>query len=395
MGVVSSLGTGLAEVAGALRAARSGLRFSPEYAERGLASQVYGPVADLDAREVLGRKLARYAGAASVSAYLAMREAVDDAGLTDAEVQHERTALVVGSGIGCMESALDAWDAYRSDGRVSPFALPRAMASSVSALLATAFRMQGPSMSVSAACATSAHAIGQGAQAIRAGAADVAVCGGAEEVHWSSHVLFDAMRALSTGYNDAPDRASRPYDAGRDGFVMSGGAAVLVLEDADRARARGARVHGELAGYGATSDGLDMVQPSGEGAERCMRLALRDVEGRVDYVNAHATSTPAGDSAELAAIRAVFGEDGPLVSSTKALTGHGLGAAGAQEAVYSLLMMRDRFVCPAVNLDDPDPAAQGVELPRRPVEDVDLALVMSNSFGFGGTNASLLFRRLS
>ncbi|MCU0307366.1 MAG: beta-ketoacyl-ACP synthase I [Thermoleophilia bacterium] len=393
MGIVASLGTGVDEVTGALREARSGIRFSDEYAERGLGSRVYGPVPDPDAREILGRRLARYAGQSGVLAYQAMDEAVADAGLTPEEVADERTALVVGSGIGCMESALAAWDTYRDNGRVSPFALPRVMASSVSALLATAFGMRGPSHAVSAACATSAHAIGQGALAIRAGMADVAVCGGAEDVHWSTHVLFDAMQALSTRFNDEPERASRPYDADRDGFVVSGGAAVLVLEDAERARARGAHVHGELVGYGATSDGSDMVLPSGAGAERCMRLALAGVEGRVDYVNAHATSTPAGDAAEIEAIAAVFDGDGPAVSSTKALTGHGLGAAGAQEAVYCLLMMRDRFICPAVNLEHPSPEPGSVHLPRTRIDDADLEVVMSNSFGFGGTNASLVFRR--
>ena len=395
LGVVSSIGNNKAEVLDSLKAGRSGIRFCDTYAEMGFRSHIHGDI-KLDVGDVLDRKVRRFMGDGAAFNYIAMAEAIEDAGLGEAEVSHERTGLIVGSGGPSTSNQVAAADIARekSPKRVGPYMVPRCMSSTNSANLATAFKIKGLSYSISSACSTSAHCIGNGYEQIQLGKQDIVFAGGGEEVHWSLTVLFDAMGALSSKYNDTPERASRPYDKNRDGFVIAGGGGVVVLEELDRARARGAKIYAEVAGYGATSDGVDMVAPSGEGAVRCMRQALAGLGNtKIDYINAHGTSTPVGDTIELAAMREVFGADVPRVSSTKSITGHAQGAAGVHEAIYSLLMLEHDFLSASANIEDIDPEAEGVPLVRAREDDAGLDCVMSNSFGFGGTNATLAFRR--
>jgi len=394
MGVVSCLGNKLDDVSRALREGRSGITAVPEYAELGLRSQVAGvPVIDLDAE--IDRKRKRFMGDAAAYAWVAMRDAIADAGLSADKVSNPRVGVIAGSGGGSAEWQVATADLLRGKGarKVGPYMVPRTMCSTVSATLATAFGILGLSYSISAACATSAHCIGAAADLIRHGAQDVVFAGGGEEEHWAMSVMFDAMGALSSGFNDTPAVASRPYDSSRDGFVIAGGGGMLVLEDYEHAKARGATIHAELVGYGVTSDGGDMVAPSGEGAVRCMNNALANVQAPVDYLNTHGTSTPLGDIVELEAVRAAFGDAMPPLSSTKALTGHSLGAASVHEAIYSLLMMRDGFIAGSAHIDQLDPRAEGYPIVRESRE-ARLDTVMSNSFGFGGTNGSLVFARV-
>ena len=397
LGIVSCIGNDRANVSASLRELRPGIRFIPEYAELGLRSQVAGaPGIDLGAE--IDRKLKRFMGDAAGYAYVAMREAIADAGLDEATVRDVRTGLIAGSGGGSPQWQIETGDLLRNKGvrKVGPYMVPRTMGSTVSAALSTAFGIRGLSYSISAACATSAHCIGAAADLIRHGAQDVMLAGGGEELHWGMTSQFDAMGALSTRYNDTPEVASRPYDAGRDGFVIAGGGGMLVLEEYGHAKARGANIIAELVGYGVTSDGVDMVAPSGEGAVRCMRMALAGLDGRevgpIDYLNTHGTSTPVGDVVELQAVREVFGDRVPPLSSTKALTGHSLGAASVHEAIYSLLMMQGGFVAGSANIEQLDPKAEGFPILRESRE-ARLDTVMSNSFGFGGTNATLIFAR--
>lgn len=393
MGIVSSLGTNRQEVLASLREGRSGIEFRQEYADLGFRSHVCGPI-HLNLPEIIDRKLLRFMGDGAAYNYVALREAIADAGLNESELSDPRTGLIMGSGGASTENIVAAADLLREKGarKVGPYMVPRTMSSTNAACLATAFKIKGTSYSISSACATSAHCIGNAAELIQFGKQDVVFAGGGEEVHWSMTLLFDAMGALSSKFNDTPTTASRPYDVTRDGFVISGGGGAVVLEELEHARARGARIYAELVGYGATSDGFDMVAPSGEGAIRCMQQALSTVDGRVDYLNAHGTSTPVGDLKELEAIRTVFGDTPPLVSSTKSLSGHALGAAGVHEAIYSLLMMEQGFVAASANISELDPAAAGMPIVRERRQ-ADLQTVMSNSFGFGGTNATLVFRR--
>ena len=394
MGIASCLGNDLDTVSAALREGRAGIRHLPDAAEHGLRSQVGGAV-DLDLDAVIDRKLKRFMSDAAAYSYVSLRDAIADAGLDEALVSHPRTGLVAGSGGGSSHWQVETADLLRAKGvrKVGPYMVPRTMCSTVSANLATAFKIKGVSYSISAACATSAHCIGAAADLIRHGAQDVVFAGGGEDLDWTMSVMFDAMGALSSSYNDTPEKASRPYDAGRDGFVIAGGGGMLVLEDWDHAVARGARIHAELVGYGVTSDGADMVAPSGEGAVRCMHMAMENLGGRkVDYLNTHGTSTPLGDIVELNAVREVFGDDMPPISSTKALSGHSLGAASVHEAIYSLLMMRDGFIAGSANIETLDPKAEGFPIARES-RDAQLDVVMSNSFGFGGTNATLVFAR--
>lgn len=394
MGITSCLGNDLDTVSTALREGRAGIRSLPDHAEAGLRSHVGGNIElDLDAQ--IDRKLKRFMSDASAYAYIAMRDAIADAGLDDAQVVNPRTGLIAGSGGGSSQWQVESADILRARGvrKVGPYMVPRTMCSTVSACLATAFQIKGLSYSLSAACATSAHCIGAAADLIRHGAQDVMFAGGGEDLHWSMSVMFDAMGALSTRFNDTPATASRPYDKDRDGFVIAGGGGMLVLEDYDHAVARGARIYAELVGYGVTSDGADMVAPSGEGAVRCMHMAMQNVSGPIDYLNTHGTSTPLGDVTELKAVREVFGESIPPLSSTKALSGHSLGAASVHEAIYCLLMMRDGFMAGSANIGELDPAVEGFPIVRES-QSVQLNTVMSNSFGFGGTNAALVFGRV-
>ena len=399
MGIVSCLGNDLDTVSAALRESRPGIRTLPDSVERGLRSQVGGPV-DLDLDAAIDRKLKRFMSDAAAYSYVSLRDAIADAGLDEARVSHPRTGLIAGSGGGSSHWQVEAADLMRERGvrKVGPYMVPRTMCSTVSANLATAFKIKGLSYSIGAACATSAHCIGAAADLIRHGAQDIVFAGGGEDLDWTMTVMFDAMGALSSAFNDRPQAASRPYDADRDGFVIAGGGGMLVLEDWDHAVARGARIHAELVGYGVTSDGADMVAPSGEGAVRCMRMALEGLDGaglgqrKVDYLNTHGTSTPLGDITELKAVREVFGADVPPLSSTKALSGHSLGAASVHEAIYCLLMMRDGFIAGSANIDRLDPGAEGFPIVRGSRE-AQLDLVMSNSFGFGGTNGTLVFAR--
>ena len=394
MGIASCLGNDLDTVSASLRDSRAGIRFLPDHAEQGLRSQVGGAV-ELDLEAVIDRKLKRFMSDAAAYSYVSMRDAIADAGLDEAQVSHPRTGLVAGSGGGSSHWQVETADILRARGvrKVGQYMVPRTMCSTVSANLATAFKIKGVSYSISAACATSAHCIGAAADLIRHGAQDIVFAGGGEDLHWSMSVMFDAMGALSTSFNDRPQQASRPYDADRDGFVIAGGGGMLVLEDWDHAIARGARIHAELIGYGVTSDGADMVAPSGEGAVRCMRMAMQGHEHRkVDYLNTHGTSTTLGDVTELDAVREVFGTDLPPISSTKALSGHSLGAASVHEAIYCLLMMRDGFIAGSANIERLDERAEGFPIVRES-RDAQLDLVMSNSFGFGGTNSTLVFAR--
>ncbi|MEI2795373.1 beta-ketoacyl-ACP synthase I [Pseudoxanthomonas sp. F11] len=393
LGITSCLGNDADTVSAALREGRSGIRHIPQYAELGFRSQVGGaPEIDLEAQ--IDRKQKRFMGDAAAFAHIALRDAIADAGLDDALVSQPRTGLIAGSGGGSAEWQIEAADLLRSRGirKVGPYMVPRTMCSTVSATLATAFKIKGVSYSISAACATSAHCIGAAADMIRAGRQDIMFAGGGEELHWALTMMFDAMGALSSKRNDDPTHASRPYDADRDGFVIAGGGGMLVLEDYDHAVKRGARIHAELLGYGVTSDGADMVAPSGEGAVRCMRMALEGVSRPLDYLNTHGTSTPLGDIIELEAIRTALGDTLPPISSTKALSGHSLGAASVHEAIYCLLMMRDGFIAGSANIETLDEGAAGFPIVQAS-RDATLDTVMSNSFGFGGTNASLVFGR--
>jgi 3-oxoacyl-[acyl-carrier-protein] synthase-1 len=395
LGVVSSIGNNQHEVTESLKAGQPGITFAEEYAERGFKSQIHGSI-KIDLEQHVDRKLRRFMGDGAAYNYVAMNEAIADAGLETGEVSNPKTGLIVGSGGPSTSNQVQAADIARERGvrRIGPYMVPRCMSSTNSANLATAFRIKGMSYSISSACSTSAHCIGSAYEQIQLGKQDVMFAGGGEELHWTLSMLFDAMGALSTHYNDTPESASRPYDKNRDGFVISGGGGVLVLEELEHARARGAKIYGELIGYGATSDGDDMVAPSGEGAVRCMQLALHGLgNSKVDYINAHGTSTMAGDVTELRAIREVFGAQAPAISSTKALTGHAQGAAGVQEAIYSLLMLENDFVAPSVNIETLDPEAEGMPIQTERKDDAGLTCVVSNSFGFGGTNCSLAFRR--
>jgi 3-oxoacyl-[acyl-carrier-protein] synthase-1 len=394
LGIVSSIGTNQHEVVEALRQGRSGIEFHQEYADLGFRTAVHGPIR-LNAEELIDRKIYRFMGDSAAFNYIAMREAIDDAGLTDAEIANPRIGLIAGSGGASTANVVQATDILRSKGlrKIGPYMVPRTMSSTNAACLSTAYKIQGVSYSISSACATSAHCIGNAYELIQMGKQDMVFAGGGEEVHWSMTMLFDAMGALSSKYNDSPTTASRPYDAMRDGFVISGGGGMLVLEELEHARARGAKIYAEVVGYGATSDGYDMVAPSGEGAARCMRQALSTVQAPIDYLNAHGTSTPVGDTKELEAIRAVFGDTLPRISSTKSLTGHALGAAGVHEAIYSILMMEHHFLSASANITQLDPTAEGMPIVRERMDDVTPHTVMSNSFGFGGTNATLVFQR--
>jgi 3-oxoacyl-[acyl-carrier-protein] synthase-1 len=394
MGIVSCLGDMAASVSDALREMRSGIQLVPDFVAHGLRSHVAGvPQIDLDA--VIDRKLKRFMGDAAAYAYVAMRAAIADAGLAIEQIRHPRSGVIAGSGGGSPQWQIATGELLREKGvrRIGPYMVPRTMCSTVSATLATAFGILGLSYSIAAACATSAHCIGAAADLIRHGAQDVMFAGGGEEVHWGMTAQFDAMGALSTARNDTPHASSRPYDASRDGFVIAGGGGILVLEEYEHAKARGARIHAELVGYGVTSDGADMVAPTGEGAVRCMQMAMRDVAGPIDYINTHGTATPVGDIVELQALREVFGDAMPPLSSTKALTGHSLGAASVHEAIYSLLMLNEGFVAGSANIDELDPRAEGFPILRASRE-AKLNTVMSNSFGFGGTNGTLVFKRV-
>jgi len=396
LGIVSSIGANANEVRESLRAGRSGIAHAPDYAERGFRSRVEGSI-DLDLDAHVDRKLRRFMGDGAAYNHVAMTQAIADAGLSGEQVSNERTGCIVGSGGPSTANQVQAADIAREKGikRIGPYMVPRCMSSTNSANMATAFGIKGHSYTISSACSTSAHCIGNGAELIQMGKQDRIFAGGGEELHWTLSMLFDAMGALSTKYNDTPERASRPYDANRDGFVITGGGGVVVLEELETARARGAPIYAEVAGYGATSDGDDMVAPSGEGAARCMRLALQGLgDGPVDYVNAHGTSTPAGDITGLNAIREVFGERPPAVTSTKSQTGHAQGAAGVHEAIYTLLMLTDDFIAPSINIDELDPEAGEMPIVTERRDAAGLRCALSNSFGFGGTNCTLAFRRV-
>ncbi len=394
IGIVSSLGNNKSEVLESLREGRSGVAHSSEYAELGFRSHVHAPV-NIDPDELIDRKIRRFMGEGAAYNYIAMDEAIRDSGLSEAQVSNPRAGIIMGSGGPSTSNLLGAWDAFREKGlkKVGPYMVPRTMSNTNAACLATPFKIQGVNYSISSACATSAHCIGNAAELIQLGKQDVIFAGGGEELHWTLTVLFDAMGALSSKYNDTPLKASRAYDADRDGFVISGGGGVLVLEELEHAKARGAKIYAELTGYGATSDGYDMVQPSGEGAVRCMQQAMATVKGPIDYINAHGTSTPIGDIRELEAVKAVFGNAVPKISSTKSLSGHSLGAAGVHEAIYTLLMMEHRFIAASANIENLDAGASGVPIVRERIDGAKVDVAMSNSFGFGGTNASLVFER--
>ena len=394
LGIVSSIGNNKEEVRESLRQGRSGIEFHQEYVDLGFRTAVHGPIR-LNPEELIDRKIYRFIGNGAAYSYLAMREAIADSGLTEAQISNLRTGLIAGSGGSSTENVVRAVDLLREKGlrKVGPYMVTRTMSSTNAACLATAFKIKGVSYSISSACATSAHCIGNAAELIQMGKQDIVFAGGGDEVHWTMTLLFDAMGALSSKFNDSPTTASRPYDANRDGFVISGGGGMVVLEELEHARARGAKIYGELTGYGATSDGFDMVQPSGEGAVRCMRQALAGIRAPVDYINSHGTSTPVGDMREIEAIREVFGDKCPPISSTKSITGHALGGAGVNEAIYCLLMMESGFITASANIVDPDPAAEGIPLVRSRIDNAKLDTVLSNSFGFGGTNACLVFQR--
>ncbi len=393
MGISSCLGNDLTTVLDALKNGTSGIRFNESYAEQGFRSQVSGSV-NIDLSEHIDRKILRFMGDAAGFAYLSMQQAIADAGLTEQEVSNERTGLIVGSGGASTKSVVESADIIRERGvkRAGPYRVTQTMASTTSACLATPFKIKGVNYSISSACATSAHCVGNAMELIQLGKQDVVFAGGGEEEHWTLTGLFDAMGALSTKYNETPAKASRPYDADRDGFVIAGGGGCLVLESLDHALARGAKIYGELVGYGATSDGYDMVAPSGEGAIRCMKQAMSMKPGDIDYINSHGTSTPVGDLAELKAVRTLFGDNVPAISSTKSLTGHSLGATGVQEAIYCLLMMQHNFIAASANIDKLDEAAENMSIVQT-TREATLNRVMSNSFGFGGTNATLIMER--
>jgi 3-oxoacyl-[acyl-carrier-protein] synthase-1 len=395
MGIVSSIGNNTQEVLTSLREAKSGIRAAPEYAGKGMRCQVHGEPS-LKPEDVVDKRNMRFMGEGSGWNFVAMEQAIADAGLQHDEISHERTGIIMGSGGPSARAIVQAADTAREKGakRVGPFAVPKSMSSTASATLATPFEIRGVNYSISSACATSAHCIGNSYEMIRDGRQDIMFAGGSEELDWTLSVLFDAMGAMSSKYNETPEKASRAYDKNRDGFVIAGGAGVLVLEEYQRAKKRGAKIYAELAGYGANSDGFDMVAPSGEGAARCMKMALKYVDRPVDYLNPHGTSTPVGDLKEMEAVRAVFGPKAPLISSTKSLTGHSLGAAGVQEAIYSILMLNNNFACESAHIEELDPAFEDMPILRKR-EDRELNCVLSNSFGFGGTNASLAFTRVA
>ena len=395
IGVVSSIGNNKNEVLESLRAGRSGIEFAPDYKEMGLGSQVKGSI-KLDAEPLIDKRARRFMGDGAMWTYIAMTEAIADAGLVENEVSNVRTGLIAGSGGPSTENQVEAADTLRAKGvrRVGPFVVPKAMSSTISATLATPFKIQGINYSITSACATSAHCIGAGMEQIQLNKQDIVFAGGGEDLHWTLTMLFDAMKALSTR-NDSPAEASRAFDKDRDGFVITGGGGMVVLEELEHAKARGAKIYAELVGYGATSDGYDMVQPSGDGAVRCMQQALHTVSGDIDYVNAHGTSTPVGDSVELRSLKQVFeGKQMPIVGSTKSLTGHALGAAGVHEAIYTILMMEHDFIAESINIVNPDEEAEGVRLARA-MTPGPVRRALSNSFGFGGTNASLVFQKIS
>lgn len=393
LGIVSSIGNNKQEVADSLREGRSGISFCQEYADLGFRSHVHGAI-NLNTEELIDRKLRRFMGDAAAFNYLAMKEAIEDAGLGEEHISNPRTGLIVGSGGASTENTVLAADLLRSKGvrKVGPFMVPRTMGSTTSACLGTAFKVKGVSYSISSACSTSAHCIGNAMELIQMGKQDMVFAGGGEEVDWTLAMEFDAMGALSTRYNASPDKASRTYDADRDGFVISGGGGMVIVEELEHALARGAKIYAEIIGYGATSDGYDMVAPSGEGAVRCMQQAMQGVEDKIDYLNTHGTSTPVGDVKELEAIQQVFGGKSPAISATKAMTGHALGAAGVHEAIYSMLMMENGFIAPSVNVSNLDEKAEGLDIVTQ-TRDASINTVMSNSFGFGGTNATLVLRR--
>ena len=395
LGVVSCLGNDKASVTESLKHGTSGIRKNEEFTEMGFRSQISGAT-DIDVKDHIDRKALRFMGDAAAFAYVAMDEAIKESGLTEAEVSNGRTGIIMGSGGTSCASQLECADIIRTRGvkRAGPYRVTQIMGSTVSACLATPFKIKGYNYSMTSACATSSHCIGNAMELIQWGKQDIVFAGGGEELHWNMAGAFDAMGALSSRYNDAPETASRPYDANRDGFVISLGAGCVVLEEYQHAKARGARIYAELVGYGATSDGYDMVAPSGEGAQRCMRMALENVEGPLDYINTHGTSTPAGDITELEGIKAVLGDDLPPIGSTKSLSGHSLGAAGVHEAIFSLLMMDNNFLAASANIETLDPGAEGIPLLRERQDNVQINQMMSNSFGFGGTNAALVFRKI-
>ena len=390
LGIVSSLGNNKAEVKDSLYEGRSGITFQQEYADRGLRSHVAGSIKNLDIEALIDRKLLRFMAKGHAYTWLAMQEAIADSKLPEELVSNVRTGLIVGAGGTSTESMLEATDTLAEKGirRVGPYMVTKTMSSGIAACLATGAKIKGVNYGISSACSTSAHCIGAGVEQIQLGKQDIVFAGGGEEEHWTMSFLFDAMGALSSKYNETPEKASRTYDADRDGFVISGGGGILVLEEYEHAKARGAKIYAEVVGYGATSDGYDMVAPSGEGAERCMKLAIEGVD-KVDYINTHGTSTPVGDTKELEAIRAVFGNSDTAIASTKSLSGHALGAAGVNEAIYTLIMMENNFIAASANIENLDPAAEGMNIVRTRIDNVKIETALSNSFGFGGTNASL------
>lgn len=396
MGIVSSIGNNTQEVLASLREAKSGIGKAEDYEKYGFRCQVHG-APDIDVEALVDRRAMRFHGRGTAWNHVAMDQAIRDSGLEESDISNERTGIIMGSGGPSTRTIIEAADITRDKGpkRIGPFAVPKAMSSTASATLATWFKIKGVNYSISSACATSNHCVGNAYEMIQYGKQDVMFAGGCEDLDWTLSNLFDAMGAMSTKYNDTPARASRAYDANRDGFVIAGGAGVLVLEELEHAKARGAKIYGEIVGYGMTSDGYDMVAPSGEGAIRCMRMALKDVHNPVDYINPHATSTPVGDQKEIEAIREVFGSGDkcPPISATKSLTGHSLGATGVQEAIYSLLMMQNGFICESAHIDEIDPAFADMNIVRKRIDDAKLDTVLSNSFGFGGTNATLVFSR--
>ncbi|MBB4093700.1 beta-ketoacyl-ACP synthase I [Ochrobactrum pecoris] len=396
MGIVSSIGNNTEEVTASLREAKSGISRAEEYAELGFRCQVHG-APNIDVEALVDRRAMRFHGRGTAWNHVAMDQAIADAGLSEEEISNDRTGIIMGSGGPSTRTIVDSADITREKGpkRVGPFAVPKAMSSTASATLATFFKIKGINYSISSACATSNHCIGNAFEMIQYGKQDRMFAGGCEDLDWTLSVLFDAMGAMSSKYNDTPSTASRAYDKNRDGFVIAGGAGVLVLEDLETALARGAKIYGEIVGYGATSDGYDMVAPSGEGAIRCMKMALSTVKGKIDYINPHATSTPAGDAPEIEAIRQVFGSGDacPPIAATKSLTGHSLGATGVQEAIYSLLMMHNNFICESAHIEELDPAFADMPIVRKRIDNAQLNTVLSNSFGFGGTNATLVFQR--
>ena len=394
MGIVSSIGNNKSDVLDSLKNSKSGIQYSPEYAELEFRSHVYGAI-DIDLDAFIDRKQKRFMGDSAAYCYIAMQEAIEDANLNEANISNERTGLIVGQGGSSNKNMLDVIDTLRARGarKVGPTMVPRIMTSSNSACLSVAYKIKGVNYSISSACATSAHCIGNAYEIIQSGKQDIIFAGGGEEIHWTSTLLFDSMGALSSKYNSSPEKASRPYDAKRDGFVISGGGSILVVEEMEHALARNANIYAEIIGYGATSDGFDMVKPSGEGAVRCMQQALASVEVPIDYINAHATSTPAGDVTELDAIKRVFKSKIPLISATKSQTGHGLGAAGSNESIYSLLMLENNFIAKSMNIEEIDSKAKDMPIALNRIDGAGLKTIMSNSFGFGGTNACIVFQK--